>query len=48
MQSKCDRLLSRYDTIFRSDGLFRQMFVNEEAIAAVQTGEPLEPIRKLE
>jgi len=41
VQSKYDRPLAHYATVSRSDGSFRQMFVNEEAIAAIQPGEPL-------
>ncbi|MBD3887429.1 cytochrome P460 family protein [Phormidium tenue FACHB-886] len=40
-QSKYDRTLAHYATVSRSDGSFRQMFVNEESIAAIQPGEPL-------
>ncbi|MBD1846905.1 cytochrome P460 family protein [Cyanobacteria bacterium FACHB-63] len=41
VQSKYDRSLAHYATVSRSDGSFRQMFVNEEAITAIQPGEPL-------
>lgn len=49
IQPKYDRNLAHYATVSRSDGSFRQMFVNEEAIskgtaepnAAVQPGAPL-------
>lgn len=41
VQSKYDRPLAHYATVSRSDGSFRQMFVNEEAIAFIQPGEPL-------
>lgn len=41
VQSKYDRTLAHYATVSRSDGSFRQMFVNEEAIADIQPGEPL-------
>lgn len=49
VQSKYDRPLVHYATVSRSDGSFRQMFVNEEAIsketaepnASIQPGEPL-------
>lgn len=40
VQSKYDRSLAHYATVSRSDGSFRQMFVNEEAIAAIQPREP--------
>ena len=49
VQSKYDRPLAHYATVSRSDGSFRQMFVNEETIskgtaepnAAIQPGKPL-------
>ncbi|MBD2000868.1 cytochrome P460 family protein [Leptolyngbya sp. FACHB-541] len=49
IESKYDRTLAHYATVSRSDGSFRQMFVNEEAIpkgatepnASIQPGEPL-------
>lgn len=49
VQSKYDRPLALYATVFRSDGSFRQMFVNEAAIpkgaaepnASIQPGKPL-------
>lgn len=41
IESKYDRPLAHYATVSRSDGSFRQMFVNEEAIASIQPGEPL-------
>lgn len=40
-QLKYDRSLIHYATVSRSDGSFRQMFVEESAIAAIQPGEPL-------
>jgi hypothetical protein len=41
IQPKYDRTLAHYATVSRSDGSFRQMFVNSDAIAAIQPGEPL-------
>jgi hypothetical protein len=41
IQSNYDRILAHYATVSRSDGSFRQMFVNEETIASIQPGEPL-------
>ncbi len=41
VQSKYDRPFAHYATVSRSDGSFRQMFVNEAAIASIQPGEPL-------
>lgn len=41
VQSKYNLNLAHYATVSRSDGSFRQMFVNEEAIAAIQPEEPL-------
>jgi Cytochrome P460 len=41
IQSKYDRTLAHYATVSRSDGSFRQMFVNEETITSIQPGEPL-------
>lgn len=41
VQSKYDRSLAHYATVSRSDGSFRQMFVNEEANATIQPGNPL-------
>ncbi|MBD1908983.1 MULTISPECIES: cytochrome P460 family protein [unclassified Leptolyngbya] len=41
VQSKYDRSLAHYATVPRNDGLFRQMFVNEEVIASIQPGKPL-------
>lgn len=49
IQPKYDRSLAHYATVSRSDGSFRQMFVNEEAIhrrsaesnATIQPGKPL-------
>ncbi len=41
VQSKYDRSLAHYATVSRHDGSFRQMFVNEEAIVAIEPGEPL-------
>lgn len=38
-QAKYDRTLAHYATVSRSDGSFRQMFVDEKAIAAIQPGE---------
>lgn len=40
-QAKYDRRLAHYATVFRSDGSFRQMFIDEAAIAAIQPGKPL-------
>jgi hypothetical protein len=40
-QLKYDRSLVHYATVSRSDGSFRQMFVEQDAIAAIQPGEPL-------
>ncbi|MBD3887346.1 cytochrome P460 family protein [Phormidium tenue FACHB-886] len=40
-QSKYDRTLTHYATVSRSDGSFRQMFVNQEATASIQSGKPL-------
>lgn len=40
-QLKYDRNLVHYATVSRSDRSFRQMFVEQDAIAAIQPGEPL-------
>jgi len=40
-QSKYDRSLIHYATVSRSDGSFRQMFVEESVVDAVHPGEPL-------
>lgn len=40
-QSKYDRNLVHYATVSRSDGSFRQMFVEQDAVAAIEPGEPL-------
>lgn len=40
-QVRYDRRLTHYATVSRSDGAFRQMFIDENSIATVQPGEPL-------
>lgn len=40
-QARYERRLAHYGTVSRSDGSFRQMFIEEGAIASVQPGEPL-------
>ncbi|MDX2212299.1 MAG: cytochrome P460 family protein [Oculatellaceae cyanobacterium bins.114] len=41
IQSKYDLSFAHYATVSRSDGSFRQMFVNEEAITTIQPEKPL-------
>ncbi|MDJ0702622.1 MAG: cytochrome P460 family protein [Leptolyngbyaceae cyanobacterium MO_188.B28] len=40
-QAKYDRQLAHYGTVSRRDGSFRQMFIDQTSIAALQPGEPL-------
>lgn len=40
-QIKYDRTLAHYATVSRSDGSFRQMFINGDSISAIQPEEPL-------
>lgn len=41
VQTKYDRSLAHYAIVSRSDGSFRQMFVDRDSISSIQPGEPL-------
>ncbi len=41
LQSKYDRTFAQYATVSRSDGSFRNMFIEAESLRAVEPGQPL-------
>lgn len=41
VEDRYDHPLAHYATVSRSDGSFRQMFIDENSMAAIQPGEPL-------